>query len=296
MFTTEAIIRAPVADVWRMWTTNEGVKSIGVGGTNIELRVGGPYEWFFSTDAPSGEKGSEGCSVLAYLPEKMLAFTWNAPPSVRALRDAGARTHVVVLLEELPGARVKVTLNQMGFGTGEDWDKYRAYFEKAWPMALEAMREKCDKAHGAPAAPTAQGMAALEKLIGTWTTTQGESGSTKPGMRVVYDWGLNKQVMHAKSFQSSGGAELPVYETTIAWHPRNKQYVFRSVSATGDMFDGVAEMVGDTLEWQWDGISGDKVTVYRQSQKLVGSDKYDWTVYVRTPDGWKQMMEATFTK
>lgn len=296
MFTCETIVRAPLAEVWRMWTTTEGLKSCGIPGANIDLRVGGPYEWYFAPDAPAGQKGAEGCTVLAYLPMKMIAFTWNAPPAVQALRDAGARTNVIVTFDELPGERVKIKLHQLGYGTGEDWDKYYAYFEKAWPHVLEAMQKSCAQRNGAPESASALGMAALEPLIGTWTTAPPEGGTGKGGMRVVYEWGLNKQVMHAKSFRSSDGVESPVYETTLSWHPKNKQYVFRSVSATGDMFDGVAEMVGNTVEWQWEGISGDKVTVYRQSQKLVGSDRYDWTVYVRNPDGWKQIMEATFAK
>lgn len=295
VFRCEAVIRAPLAEVWRMWTTSEGVKSFGIPGANIELRGGGPYEWYFAPDAPAGEKGAEGCTVLAFLPEKMLAFTWNAPPSIATLRSAGARTQVVVMLEELPGERVKVTLHQLGFGTGEDWDTYYAYFEKAWPKVLEWMQKKCDKEQGAPAGASAQGMAALEPLIGTWTTGKDWDGS-EGGIRVVYGWGLNKQAMHIQSFRTSAGVESQVFETVISWHPRNKHYVFRSVSADGGLYDGMAELIGDTLHWQWDSFSGDRVNTFRQSQKLVGGDKYEWSVYARTPDGWTLMKEATFTK
>lgn len=295
MFTCETIVRAPLAEVWRMWTTTDGLKSCGIPGANIDLRVGGPYEWYFAPDAPPGQKGAEGCTVLAYLPMKMIAFTWNAPPAVQALRDAGARTNVIVTLDELPGERVKIKLHQLGYGTGEDWDKYYAYFEKAWPHVLESMQKSCAQQNGAPDSASTVGMAALEPLIGTWTTGKDWDGSDG-GIRVVYSWGLNKQTMHVQSFRTSKGAEAQVFESLISWHPRNKQYVFRSISSEGGLYDGVAEMVGDTLHWQWDSFSGDRVNTFRQSQKLVGSDKYDWVVHARTTDGWKLIKEATFVK
>jgi len=295
MFTTEAVMRAPVADVWRMWSTNEGVKSFGIPGANIELRAGGPYEWYFATDAPGGQRGAEGCTVLAYIPNKMIAFTWNAPPTLQALRDAGARTNVIVTFDELPGQRTRVQLHQLGYGTGEDWDKYYAYFENAWPKVLEWMQKKCDETGGGPAGATAQGMAALEPLIGTWKTGK-DWDESEGGIRVVYGWGLNKQSMHVQSFRTSKGVESQVYETVISWHPKNKQFIFRSVSSDGGLYDGVAEMVGDSLHWDWDSYSGDRVNTFRQSQKLVGSDKYDWAVYAKSPDGWKLIKEATFTK
>ena len=38
------------------------------------------YELHFLEDAPEGRRGSESCRVLAFVPERLLSFTWNAPP------------------------------------------------------------------------------------------------------------------------------------------------------------------------------------------------------------------------
>ena len=43
-----------------------------------------------------GRRGSEGSKVLAWLPEKMIAFSWTFPPDVPELRYAGEMTQVVV--------------------------------------------------------------------------------------------------------------------------------------------------------------------------------------------------------
>lgn len=137
----EVSVSASLADVWHAWTTTEGVTSFGPPQADVELRVGGKYEWYFLPDAPAGSRGGEGCTVLSYLPMKMLSFTWNAPPSIPKLRDAGARTHVVIEFEQTPKGRVRVTLSQLGFGQGEAWDRYYAYFDRAWGMVLEGLEK-----------------------------------------------------------------------------------------------------------------------------------------------------------
>lgn len=101
-------------------------------------------------DAPEGSRGSEGCTVLSYLPMKMLAFTWNAPPSIPTLREAEARTQVVLQFTETGNGDVKVSLSQLGFGKGEDWDKYYDYFSRAWPRVLDRQKNHLESTTRAP--------------------------------------------------------------------------------------------------------------------------------------------------
>lgn len=137
----EMVVRAPLPAVWHAWTTPEGLRFIS-GTSNVELRVGGPYEWFL--DGPPdehGRRGGEGARVLAFLPETMLAFTWTFPPAVPSLRGAGATTQAVVLLDELGEGQVRVRFAQHGWGEGEDWDAGYAYFDRAWSYVLQRLKE-----------------------------------------------------------------------------------------------------------------------------------------------------------
>ncbi|MCA9566049.1 MAG: SRPBCC domain-containing protein, partial [Myxococcales bacterium] len=81
-----ATVSADPGEVWRLWTTSEGMAEWWVPKNRIECRVGGHYELYFMQDAPLGSQGSEGCRVLAFLPERMLSFTWNAPPHLSRTR------------------------------------------------------------------------------------------------------------------------------------------------------------------------------------------------------------------
>jgi uncharacterized protein YndB with AHSA1/START domain/uncharacterized protein YciI len=144
-------VAASAKDVWRAWTTSEGIKSFFGRDAEIELAVGGKFEVYFALDAPRGSRGSEGCKVLAFLPEKMLAFSWNAPPSIPSLRDAGARTQIVLEFTPENGGATHVALTQHGLGEGEDWDKYLAYFDRAWGNVLASLEE-----HFAPSGGSAK--------------------------------------------------------------------------------------------------------------------------------------------
>ncbi len=126
----ETVIEAGVDEVWKAWTTEEGIKTFFAPGCHVDLRVDGLYEIFFAPDAPEGERGADGMRLMAIEPGKMLSFTWNAPLHLPAIR--GQRTHVVLWFDEAGPGRTRVTLAHDGWGEGREWDSACEYFEKAW--------------------------------------------------------------------------------------------------------------------------------------------------------------------
>src|SRR4051812_12658336 len=137
----EAVLPIPVEQAWALWADGKGATSYGVPqAANIELKPGGKYEIFFNKEAPEGERGSEGCNVLSFIPHRMLAFTWNAPPSIPTLRKEDVRTEVDVFFEKVPEG-TKVRLVQHGLGVGKDWDTYGDYFDRAWGLVLSVQKD-----------------------------------------------------------------------------------------------------------------------------------------------------------
>ncbi len=144
---TEANIAAMPADVWKSWTTSEGFKAFLGTESKIELKVGGPFEVYFSMEPPAGQRGSEGCKILSYEPDSMLSFSWNAPPKFKW----GREKHTWVVVKILPaGAHgSKVILKQMGFAElaaasperADEAKEIREYFNNAWPRVLGALKE-----------------------------------------------------------------------------------------------------------------------------------------------------------
>jgi uncharacterized protein YndB with AHSA1/START domain len=126
----EVVVEASLDEVWEAWTTKEGLQTFFAPVCEIELRVGGRIEILFDPDAPEGERGAEDTHIMAFQPRTMLAFTWNAPPSMPEIRHH--RTHVVIRFSERPSGRSKVTLFHDGWGEGEHWDAAFDYFVRAW--------------------------------------------------------------------------------------------------------------------------------------------------------------------
>ncbi len=133
-FEREVTLPVPVSEAWTLLATPEGwMRFLGVT-ARIELAVGGAFEVQFDPSAPPGLRGSEGCQVLAWLPERLLVFSWNAPPHLAAEREQ--RTFVVIDFEAVEETRSRVRLTHAGFGADGEWPMVEAYFQRAWTNVL----------------------------------------------------------------------------------------------------------------------------------------------------------------
>ena len=128
-------VAAPPADVFRTFTTRDGLVRFLAPEVRLSLVPNGPFEALFVPEAPAGLKGGEGCVVKSVVEGASFAFTWNFPPSLPTLRNANARTDVEVTFKA-DGDGTRVTLTQRGWKEGADWAAGRAYFERAWSVVL----------------------------------------------------------------------------------------------------------------------------------------------------------------
>ena len=145
-FVVQAVIEAPRDVVYAAWTDPSAfVATYGRDNpelaANIDLAIGGRYEWLWD-----GTMGSNGCQVLSYIPNRMISFSWNAPPEQPESR--ALRTWVVVEFATIESGGTGVTLTHLGFGREAHWDVTYDYFAKAWPYVLEKFRKNLESAKG----------------------------------------------------------------------------------------------------------------------------------------------------
>lgn len=126
-------VKAPLAEVWKAWTTSAGVVEFFAPEALVEARPGGAFSIIMDPYAPPGMKGADDMKVLAVEAQRLLSFTWNAPPS---LPEARQQRTVVILRFAAEGEGTRLTLSHLGWGEGGEWPKARAYFERAWPKVL----------------------------------------------------------------------------------------------------------------------------------------------------------------
>ena len=92
--------------------------------------------------AAPGAKGADDMRFMALQRPTMLSFDWNAPPSLPEAR--AQRTFVIVRLADVDGRSTRVTLHHTGWGTGGEWDKTYAYFDRAWGYVLGNLKKRYD--------------------------------------------------------------------------------------------------------------------------------------------------------
>lgn len=129
----EEIVEAPARDVWTAWTTVEGLRTFLAPDARIEVKAGGRWEILFEA-APEGARGSEGCRVLEVVKGRVLAFEWNFPPWMPAIRHQ--KTRVTVEFHALGDRQTLVALEQTGWHDGKDWDAGFDYFAGAWSLVM----------------------------------------------------------------------------------------------------------------------------------------------------------------
>ncbi len=137
------IVNTTVTECWRLWTTHDGLKSFFGVDNKIELKPDGFFEIYFLMDNPEGQRGGEGNRILSYLPESMLSFSWNAPPSIPQIRNQKHRTWVVINYKQLDPEHTEVCLTHLGWLEGQKWDETYDYFNNAWEMVLDRFSDCC---------------------------------------------------------------------------------------------------------------------------------------------------------
>jgi len=250
----ERVIDAPVADVWKAWTTSEGLESFMAPQARVELRVGGAFEPSFDPAASKGLRGAEGCRVLSYLPEKMLSFSWNAPPQFPDVRRK--RTHVVLTFEPAGDERTRLALRHLGWPAaagenatdlGRAWDQVFAYFSSAWPAVLDACarrfedgpRDFGDLASAAPQARVAHDrpgshsvsriLPARPEVVWAWLTEEDKVAHWMAAKAEV-DLRIGGEYRNSYDPNSSLEDDATIVNRILAYEP-NRMIAIRNVRA-----------------------------------------------------------------
>ena len=139
---TEAVIDAPVAEVWKAWTTKEGIESWMVAKTDIDLRIGGAWRTSYSKSSNLDDDESIRHTILAFDPLRMFSMRTVKAPKNFPFPNALMKTWTVVYFEPLGESRTRVTAHMLGFTEDEESQNMRAFFEAGNRTTLDNLLKK----------------------------------------------------------------------------------------------------------------------------------------------------------
>ena len=164
----EATLEASPAEIFRLWTSEEGIRKFFAPAARVDARVGGRYEILFAPDKdPEGKShGTTGARILKLVPGRELAFEWitfagdellgyNAPPyAPPAERNAcPLPTWVELRFDPVEGRpeQTRLRFAHYGFRDGEKWEKSFLWFQRAWKGVLDELAASCQNRKSADA-------------------------------------------------------------------------------------------------------------------------------------------------
>jgi uncharacterized protein YndB with AHSA1/START domain len=143
-FVQEGTINAPVAEVWKVWTTGEGYKAVGVAKAEVDFRIGGLIRSHYSATGVLGDEETIENRILAYEPRRMIAFRIARPPKSFPFKEAWKTTWTVVTLTDLGNNQTQIRVASMGYGTDEESAAMRRFFEAGNDATLKTLQKHFD--------------------------------------------------------------------------------------------------------------------------------------------------------
>jgi len=142
--------------------------------------------------------------------------------------------------------------------------------------------------------PSDDRLAPLARFAGEWQVDGKWSGGESLHARTVYEWGLGKKILKARTFVKKGNEEYQRYEGILAWHPKKKCLYEISFAFDGSISEYRLDAKDkDTLHIGWAPVAGSEMPRVRQTIHFTDDDHFQWLVQLRDGEGWKQLIDAT---
>ena len=157
---TEAIINAPVAEVWKLFTTGPGLETWRAAHADIELKVGGLLRTHPDPNGALGDARTSIEEILSFEPQRMLSLKVQRPASDFAYPRALQGVWSVTYFQPLEPGMTNVRIVSLGYSDDPESQQLRAYVGKSNAQDLERLQRRfrplcarCEKEKATAARP-----------------------------------------------------------------------------------------------------------------------------------------------
>jgi uncharacterized protein YndB with AHSA1/START domain len=139
-FINEGVVPAPIAEVWKIFTTTDGYKALGPALAEVDLRVGGTIRSRYRADGSLGDAETIENVILAYEPPTMIAMRIQKTPATFPFKEAWKEPWTVITLTPVDGDQTHVRVASLGYGSDEESLAMRRFFEAGNQQTIETLR------------------------------------------------------------------------------------------------------------------------------------------------------------
>lgn len=302
----EAVINAPVAEVWEAFTTGKGFESWAVAHAEIDLRIGGEMRTHYDPKGVLGDKNSIVNQILAFEPQRMLTIRNTKAPEGLLHADLFQKTWTVIYFEPVDDLRDRthVRIAGLGWGDGPEWEGIYNFFKTGNQQTLDELKKKFDA--NAVTDDPARVMTLLGKLAGgEWIhkgTPPGAPEGTVFRVRNVCEYGPDKASLVMRGWLGDAAGMTP-HSACLVWLQPGEggspgEVRFRNIDEDSGVVAGSIRLIGcDSVEWDWNRTGPDGVeSRYRVTMSFVAEGKYAMKIDHIADDGAvNTMVQADFT-
>ena len=141
----EMVIPAPVSEVWKAFTTSEGVRQWMAPVADVDLKLGGSIRTNYKADSKPGDPGTIVHRILSYEPERMISTQFTAPEGASGPARTAQAVWWVARMEPLPDGNTRLTYTGIGWGEGPEWDAAYQFFDRGNARTLEQLVNYLEK-------------------------------------------------------------------------------------------------------------------------------------------------------
>lgn len=135
----EVEIDASVDDVWKAFTTTEGLKSWVAPLADIDFKVGGKWRANYNKDGELGDSATIENTILCYDPKRMISLKATGFPESFPFADAAKETWSVFYFASVSSSKTKITVVGLGYNDSEQSKKMRSFFETANKYSMDQL-------------------------------------------------------------------------------------------------------------------------------------------------------------
>ncbi len=137
----QGVVAAPVGTVWSAWTTGTGLRAWLAPHAEIDLRIGGLMRTNYKADGALGDPGTIENTILSFEPARMLSIKVAKYPDGFPFPHSIDAMWTVIYFEAVGSDRTRVRVVGLGFGSDDESQKMRAFFDQGNAATLKQLQQ-----------------------------------------------------------------------------------------------------------------------------------------------------------